>query len=317
MSGTSRTRSGLSVRVLLQEGERSLKEAAVESPRREAEWLLSQFLGLSRMELYLLDEPVPEALSAAYRSQLHQRSQGKPLQYLTGEAPFHGEDFFVAPGVFIPRPETEAVVEALLGPLSALQRKAGRALRILDAGSGSGCIAVTLARELPACVVVGVELSWNALRCARQNAGRHGLTSRLQWVQGRWLSAIGGTFDAIVANPPYISSGQVARLPLDVRQEPRESLDGGTDGLDPYRVLVVEAKQRLAPEGLLAFECGEEQVSPIRLLLQDTGWISRIETIQDLTRRPRGVIAKRASNQTSKINHQKQERPYSELNSSL
>lgn len=295
MSAAPLIRKSLSVRVLLEEGERSLERAAVESPRQDAEWLLSRLLGLSRSELYLQEEPVPEAVSKAYRGKIQQRSLGQPLQYLTGEASFYGADFSVAPGVFIPRPETEVIVQAVLGPLSALQRKSGRALRILDAGTGSGCIAVTLARELPTCVVVGVELSWKGLHYARQNAGRHGLTSRLQWVQSRWLSAIGGNFDAIIANPPYIPSEQMPWLPVDVRQEPLESLDGGVEGLDPYRILITEAKQRLVPEGLLAFECGEEQVLPIYRMLQNAGWVSEIQTIQDLSRRPRGVIATKAS----------------------
>jgi release factor glutamine methyltransferase len=274
---------------LIREGSHRLRAAGMEHARYEAEWLLGRLLDTKPLEMYLRQPPIPADVAERFLSQIDARCAGTPLQYLLGEADFFGRSFAVAPGVFIPRPETEAVVAQALAALRAM----GRPRRLLDLGAGSGCIAVTLACELPACVVIGVELSWEALRCARRNALRHGVADRVRLIQGDWTAPAGGAFDGIVSNPPYIPSGQVDRLPLDVRQEPRLSLDGGPDGLRDLLAVLREAERLLAPEGLLALECGEEQVGLLLDAAARAAWVQKVLPLQDLAGRPRGVLLTR------------------------
>jgi release factor glutamine methyltransferase len=213
-----------------------------------------------------------------------------------GEAEFFGRTFAVRPGVFIPRPETEVVVEAALTRLRALAQRLGRPLRLLDVGTGSGCIAVTLARALPACAVVGIEVSWGALQVAAANARRHGVSERVHWVHGRGLEPFspGARFDGLLSNPPYVPSGLVQQLPLDVRREPSESLDGGPDGMRELVGLLGGAPQLLNPGGVMALECGEDQAEPLLRAARGARWAAESAALGDLTGRPRGVLIVRA-----------------------
>ena len=282
------------LRDVIREGAKQLQAAGMEHGRREAEWLLSRLMGSRPLELYLQERMLSEQTAARFFSHIDARLQGVPLQYLLGEAEFCGQRFAVAPGVFIPRPETEAVTEAALTALRLRANTLTRPLRLLDLGTGSGCIAVTLARALPACVVVGVEVSWNALRVAQKNIQRHGLERHVCVVQGRWLEPIRGLFDGIISNPPYVPSAQVDRLPLDVRQEPRISLDGGDDGMQVLVHLMAHAPRLLAPGGILALECGEEQVDELMRAASTSSWIDTARPLHDLAGRPRGVLMTRA-----------------------
>ncbi len=284
------TEDPTSIRRLILSGAVRLERAGVLHARHEAEWLLERLLNVRGPELYLRQEPVGSKLAQIFWDTLEQRAQGAPLQYLLGQAEFYGLSFEVAPGVFIPRPETERVVTSAL---EALRPMAGRRLRLLDAGTGTGAIAVALARQLEACVVVGVELSWDALRIARRNIQRYKLMDRVWLVHGHWLDAVRGPLDGVVCNPPYIASAELDRLPADVRCEPRQSLDGGPDGLNAFRELVAAAGGVLAPNGVLALECGETQVDAVRELLQRSGWAQRSGVVHDLAGRPRGLVARR------------------------
>lgn len=263
----------------------------MERARGEAEWLLASLLRVTPLEVYLDEACVAPAIAEQFFAWIERRTQGVPLQYLTGEAEFFGRTFEVKPWVFIPRPETEAVVEQALTALRARQAKAGRPLRLLDLGTGSGCIAVTLAGALPACLVVGIEVSWTTLSVARRNVRRHGLDGRIRLVQGRWLEPIRGRVDAVVSNPPYVPTGQIDRLPPDVRQEPRLSLDGGRDGLRDLEHLLAASPRALLPGGLLVMECGEEQVEPLRRQAVGASWVSTVTPLRDLAGRPRGILA--------------------------
>ena len=266
----------------------------VENARREAEWLLSHLLGIPAMELYLSpDRELPPPLIERFLSSVAQRAAGVPLQYLLGETEFFGASFAVEPGVFIPRPETEAVLERALAALRPQAGKGREPLRLLDLGTGSGCLAVTLARALSPCLVVGVELSWTALSMARRNVRRHGVEGTVLLVQGCWADALRGTFDGIVSNPPYVPGDQVNRLPLDVRREPRLSLDGGPEGMRALAHLLAEAPRVLRPRGVFALECGEEQVERLLRLASDADWVEAAEPINDLTGRPRGLLLRR------------------------
>ncbi len=282
-----------SARELVRGATQRLHAAGIGPARHEAEWLLGRLVGIPPLELYLEDPAVAAVTVAQFASQVEARAEGIPLQYLVGEAEFFGEPFTVGPSVFIPRPETEAVVEAALQALRARQAQLTRALRIVDLGTGSGCIAVTLARALPTCLVVGIEVSWDALRVARHNVLRHDCARQVRLLQGAWLSPIRGRWDGLVANPPYVPSADVDRLPLDVRQEPRVSLDGGPDGLRAIEVLLRQVPEALAPGGILALECGETQVEPLRLQCAAAFWVQRVDPIQDLAGRFRGILAQR------------------------
>jgi release factor glutamine methyltransferase len=275
-------------RDVLRAGTQTLQRAGVGNAAHEAAWLLSRLTGARLPEVYLDDAPLGAATLAAFQRHVAARAGGRPLQYLVGEAEFCGEPFAVRPGVFIPRPETEVITLAAAEALTQLQVRRGRRLRVVDAGTGSGCIALTLARRLPACLVVGIEVSWDALQVARANAERHRLTARAQWIQSRWTAAIYGAVDGIVSNPPYIPSHEIDRLPLDVRQEPRESLDGGPDGLRDLSQLLHDAPAHLAPGGVLVLECGETQVGALRRLAGRSAWTG-IEPLVDLAQRPRGL----------------------------
>ncbi len=281
---------------VVREGARRLQAAGLEHGRYEAEWLLGHVAGVSPLEVYLQETPISESVAEQFWSQIEARASGTPLQYLLGEAEFFGERFGLTPGVFIPRPETEAIVDDTLQALRSREVQVGRALRLLDLGTGSGCIAVTLARALPTCVVVGVEVSWVALRCAQQNVVRHGVSSRVDLVQGSWMDPIRGMFDGIVSNPPYVPSAQVDHLPLDVRQEPRMSLDGGADGMQELAHLITETPRVLRPGGILALECGEDQVEALLRVAGTARWVESARPLHDLAARPRGIsVTRRAS----------------------
>lgn len=259
--------------------------------RHEVEWLLGVLLGVGRPEVYLCETPVPANVTERFWSALKRRQRGEPLQYLLGETEFFGTPVRVKPGVFIPRPETETIVQASLEALRPLAAGRDAPLRLLDVGTGSGCISLSLARALPTCVVVGVELSWNALRVARANVARHGLSERVHLVQGCWLEAIRGLIDGIISNPPYVPSPAVDRLPLEVRQEPRASLDGGADGLTALEHLLADAGRVLRAGGILVMECGEGQVAPLLERARTTGWVEQAVSLRDLAGRSRGILA--------------------------
>ena len=278
------------IRAILREGTRCLRASGYEHARREAEWLLSRLMDVQPLELYLADRPVAPPVIEQFLAHVRARSAGRPLQYLLREAEFFGGRFAVQPGVFIPRPETEAVVEAALERLRPLEAARGRPLRLLDLGTGSGCIAVTLAERLATCAVVAVELSWTALHTARRNIIEHGMGARVSLIQGSWTQPLRGRFDGIIANPPYVPSASVEQLPLDVRQEPRVSLDGGPDGLREARNILAQMPARLEPGGVAALECGEHHVEVLQADVTQRGWVETVHAIHDLAGRPRGVL---------------------------
>lgn len=225
------------------------------SPALDARLLLEHVLG--RDHAYLVahgDDPLTAAQRAAYDAMLARAAAGEPIPYLIGHAPFYGLEFAVSPAVLIPRPETEQLVEM------ALEWARGREpLRVVDVGTGSGCIAVSLARRLPAAQVVAVDVSAAALAVARANAERHA-PGRVHLLRGDLLSALAPGFDLIVANLPYVTRPEWTALPDGVKSyEPVLALDGGADGLDLIRALLPQAAARLRPGGLVLLEIGWRQ----------------------------------------------------------
>lgn len=243
-----------------------LLEKGVDNARREAEWLLCEATGLDRVGLYLhFDKPLHDAELAAYRSMVARRGKREPLQHILGTQEFDGLTFVVSPAVLIPRHDTETLIEAACSRTS-------RAGRILDIGTGSGCVAIALAKRLPESVVTAVDLSPDALALACSNAALHGVD--VTFLQGSFFEPVAGQrFDLIVSNPPYIRSGDLATLQEEVRDfEPWLALDGGDDGLDACRVLVAEAPQYLEPGGWLLLEIGIGQAGDVGKLLEAAGF---------------------------------------------
>lgn len=252
-----------------------LAEKGVENPRLEAEWLLCEALSLDRVGLYLnFDKPLSDAELASYRSMVTRRAKREPLQYILGSQEFMGLDFQVTPAVLIPRHDTEVLVT------EAVNR--GQAARsILDIGAGSGCVAVAIAKALPAAEVCAVDISDEALAVARANAKRH--EAAVQFFQGSLLEPFAGRrFDMIVSNPPYIPKAELDTLQPEVRAfEPQNALDGGVDGLDFYRAIVAGAPDYLNPGGWLLFEVGAGQAPDVLGLLKDAGFTQDCFTAQD------------------------------------
>jgi release factor glutamine methyltransferase len=208
------------------------------------------------------DDPLTEGAAARYERLAARRERREPVAYITGLREFWSLDFLVTPAVLVPRPETEAIVEAALTRLD----DRGRRWRLADVGTGSGCLAISLAHELPAAVVAATDISGDALDVARQNAVRLGVASRVHFVRTSLLEGLAGPFDLIVANPPYVPSAHEATLSPDVRDhEPRPALYGhGEDGLDEVRALLAQAPSRLAHGGVLLMEFGFGQADTAR-----------------------------------------------------
>ncbi len=235
----------------------------VESPRLNAEHLVAHVLGKKRIELYMeFDRPLGERELAPLRELMRKRATGVPLQHLLGTVEFHKRVFATDARALIPRPETELLMEL------TLKEPLPDAPRILDVGTGSGVIALTLAGELPAADVTAVDVSPEALALARENAERLGLTGRVQWLQSDLLEAVEGTFDLIIANLPYIPGGEIAGLAREVQHDPVLALDGGPVGTEIMERLIDQARCHLKPGGRLVLEIGIDQSAPLAAVLE-------------------------------------------------
>lgn len=269
----------------LHRGTAFLDRKAVPEARLEAEVLLAFALGKPRIHLYTgFDQPLVAAEIDAYRRLLTRRAAGEPTAYLTGEKEFWSMSFLVDARVLIPRPDTERLVEA------AAQR-GGR--RVLEIGTGSGAVALALARELPDARIVATDLSADALEVARANAHRHGLAERVRFAQGDLFAPVAGErFDLVVSNPPYVPHLDIPRLQPEIAyHEPRIALDGGPDGLAILRRLVAEAPAHLEPGGWLLSEMGDGQAPAVVALAEAAGF-EAIEVLRDLAGRPRTLAAR-------------------------
>jgi release factor glutamine methyltransferase len=264
-----------------------LRAAGIEDGRAEARLLLA-VAGLSReRQIASPDMAIPPAMLGRWAELIERRCRREPLAYIRGTAPFWDFEVVVGPGVLVPRPETEILVEAVLARLR------GRSVqRILDLGTGTGCIVLALLRQLPGAQGIGLDRSEVALRCASENARRLGLADRLGLVAGDWADAPAGPFDLIVGNPPYVADAELPGLQPEVRDhEPALALLGGSDGLDAYRVIAPLVAARLAPGGLVALEHGAGQGAAVAGLLATAG-LEGIEHHRDLAGIERCVVAR-------------------------
>ena len=264
--------------------------------RADAEELLGRLLGLPRAGVYLeRGREIPDEAWRRLDAWLARRVAGEPVQYITGRAAFRGLDLAVSPAVLIPRPETEGLVEAVLGVLRA-ERTCWPAPRVLDLGTGSGAIALALAAEWPPAVLSATDASAAALEVARANAAALGLEPRVQFLHGDWFEAVGGddTFEAVVSNPPYIATAERETLPRDVRAfEPAAALFAGASGLEALREIIDEAPRHLVAGGLLALELAEMRALEVAGWLEGAHDWAHVTLLDDLAGRPRVVLARR------------------------
>jgi len=263
----------------------------IEHPRLNAELLIGHALGLPRMQLYLqFERPLTEPELEQIRPLVRRRGQHEPVQYITGETDFCGLRLKCDRRALIPRPETEHLVELIVTRLGG-----SAPATILDLGTGTGAIALALARRYPESAVTGTDRSPDALALAAENAVRCGLEGRVTWLASDWFKAIPATpaFDLIVSNPPYLTAEETAATAQEVRGfEPVSALTGtDADGAGDIRAILHEARGRLRSGGLLAIETGIAQHTALRATAEAAGW-TVVESVRDLTDRDRFLLAR-------------------------
>jgi release factor glutamine methyltransferase len=267
--GSEKGRSATSLSRALARTVERLRQAGIEDARREALLLLAKATGRTRIDLVVGPQANLAANEEAALEELaRRRALREPMAYLLGEREFWSLPFLVSPAVLIPRADSETVVEAALSMVA--DRSA--ALRLLDLGTGSGCLVLALLTELPAATGLGTDASEAALSLARANARRLGLDGRAAFDRGDWGQDLRGRFDLIVSNPPYVASSEWAALEPEVRVfEPRSALLGGTDGLAAYRALAPDLARLLAPGASVCLEVGARQADPVTGILRTAG----------------------------------------------
>jgi release factor glutamine methyltransferase len=270
-----------------------LRAAGIATPELDARVLLCHAAGLSH-EAYVAHarDKLPDDATRRLESAIARRLKREPVARIAGTREFYGRNFMLGEDTLEPRPDTETLIEAALD----IVREKGwreKPIRLLDLGTGSGCILVTLLAELPLATGLGTDLKAGALAMAAANAAAHGVVSRAAFVAADWLDGVSGQFDLVLSNPPYIESGEIAHLASEVASyDPRLALDGGADGLDAYRRIAAHAREVLAAEGRLILEIGAGQGDDVAAILTRAGL--RLEergSLPDLAGRPRAVVA--------------------------
>ena len=298
----------MDVRSALKLGIAELRDADVASYTLAAELLLLYVLGRNRTWLYAHpEEAISEEDERAFFALVKRRAAGEPTQHLTGKQEFWGLEFEVTPEVLIPRPETEHVVEVALDRIALRELRAGRpqkssgeGLRIADVGTGSGCIAVALAKELPLARFVATDISAAAIAVADRNAHRHGVAHRIEFVETNLLSGLATDlngewqkFDIIVSNPPYVGRREAESLAREVREhEPAQALFGGEEGYELYAALIAGAAAGLKAGGILVLELGHDSLAAVRPLLDAANW-TNVGVTNDLAGIARVIAAER------------------------
>jgi release factor glutamine methyltransferase len=269
---------------------RALDAAGIDNPALDARVLLTYGLGIDPVALAAYpDTALGEDGARRLGAAVDRRLAREPVARIVGEREFWGLPFALSPETLVPRPESETVVE------TALRHRPERTRRVLDLGTGSGCLLVALLHEIPGATGIGVDRSSAALVTARSNAARNGVADRASFLAGDWGAALDGRFDLIVSNPPYIASGLIQGLEPEVRaHDPLLALDGGADGLSAYRAILDQAAGLLAPAGVVALEIGFDQGATVPGLGRGAG-LEVLEVTRDLGGQPRAVALKRPS----------------------
>jgi len=274
-----------------------LARAGIDTASLDARLLVCRAAAISHSS-FIADpgRPLSRRAQHSLADMVRDRCRRRPLAYILGEKEFWGRPFYVTADTLVPRPDSETLVAAALEEAAVL-RRAGRSgeLRILDLGTGSGCLLITLLAEIKGAFGVAIDRSPAALRIARANAERHGLSASAVFVCGSWTQAIAGRFDLIVTNPPYIATAAIAGLAPEIAvHEPHGALDGGSDGLDAYRTILPDMAALLRPGGCLAMELGDTQAGPVAALIGETGLVrsdGHIRFHRDLTGASRCIVA--------------------------
>ncbi|HEV2420309.1 MAG TPA: peptide chain release factor N(5)-glutamine methyltransferase [Candidatus Acidoferrales bacterium] len=293
MSARPKVDAAVSVRSALREAMGRLEAAKVPSHTLAAELLLMHAVRCDRTWLYSHpDATMDDEVLRRFFELVARRAGGVPTQYLTGKQEFWGLEFEVTPAVLIPRPETEHLVEVAMERLG--ESRTGESLRIADVGTGSGCIAVALARQFKSAEILATEISSVALDVARRNAARHGVSERIHFTQCDLLGPAatrGRQFDLVVSNPPYVASGDESQLQREVREhEPHEALFAGAEGIGIYTRLIAQAAKCLRGTGVVVVEVGYGASERVRGLLDCAGW-KEIRVTNDLAGIPRVISA--------------------------
>jgi release factor glutamine methyltransferase len=272
------TTSELSIGTIITKIIPFLTEKKIPNPRLEADLLLAHVLSLPRVKLYSeWDRLLTSAEVQSYRELIVKRVQGCPLAYITGKKSFLSWDFTVTPAVLIPRPETELLIETVHEMGRTLAAASHTNIHGVDVGTGSGIIAITLAKLFPESTWYALDISEEAIQVAKENAVNLGVDSRIEFMTGDLLEpllrspAISRKFDLIVANLPYIPGSEIPLLQKEVQQEPKLALDGGIDGLEPFRRLLPQAVNLLADHGIIALEHGHDQRAALEKMVTESG----------------------------------------------
>ncbi len=275
------------------------KDKGIMNPDREAEILLSYFLEMSRSEIYLnSDRILKDIEKTQLEKKIQKRIEKIPLQYITKHQEFMGMDFLVEKGVLIPRPETEILVEELIRKLK--NYKCSNSLRVTDLGTGTGIIAVSIAKFIEDVIIYATDISKKSLQIALKNAQKHGCKDKIIFLQGDLFEPFMGkikknSLDGIVSNPPYIDSHDFESLPPEIKDnEPKVALSGGIDGLDYYRKIIKKSPQYLKKNGFMALEVGFNQSKIVKeLIIKENNFNQNIEITKDYLGIERVVIAYR------------------------
>ncbi len=261
------------------------------------ELLLSAVRKCQRVDLYADPRPLTPQEQETYDALRARYQNGEPLQYVLGKCDFLGNILSVDPSVLIPRPETEILVDTIIQRLK--ENKSAKPCRILDLGTGSGNIAIALARTIEGCQITALDISEDAISVATRNAAANGVATRVEFLREDMRASLVANrawirnFDCIVSNPPYIKTSALRNLPQDVQQEPRLALDGGLDGLRFYETIIRRAHQYLKPEGFLFFEIGDDQAGAVKALLEKNPFYRNICFYPDHTQTDRVVSAQK------------------------
>lgn len=280
-------REGWTVRKILGWARDNLQKIGAVQARFEAEELLAHALGVNRLALYLEpDRVLSNSEMASFRELIIRRRQGIPLQYILGEAEFMGFTLRVDGRALIPRPETEELVELIVRELDSRNK-----WEILELGTGSGAIAIALAKSLSRSRITATDISGETLELAEENAARNGVRE-ITFLKSDWFAAVEGPFDLIVANPPYVGREEMERLPREVREhEPQQAWDGGKEGIEALRKIIMGATTYLRPNGRLYLEIGAAQARQVQQIALATGSYDGINIFQDRSGRNRHLRA--------------------------
>ena len=282
-----RTPEPISLKDLQRQGVKRLRDGGVESAALDARLLLCHVAGISHETLVVRgDEPATDKARSEYLTLIERRAAGEPVARMVGEKEFWGLTFKIGPDTLVPRPDSECIVEAAL---EVVPDKAAP-LRILDLGTGTGCLLLALLSELPNARGVGIDISGGALDVARANAASLELGARAMFARGNWTEGIEGPFDIIISNPPYIPAGDIDALMTDVREhDPLRALDGGADGLDCYRIILKQAPALLAEGGHVVLETAPDLYAELSEMVRAAPHWRTLELINDLASRARGM----------------------------